>query len=268
MFSGALLVLFVMLVLPTPARAESTLRLQLPDTLEPIGATTFDGTGHAIGQSRFEIDTQPDGLRTMQVTMGIDDGASMVSQATLAPVASGLGGAAGDPAVALQLIEERSIATSADGQNFPLLVVDHTAGRVSCYPDGDATRPGKHIDIPDEDRLVNVPMQLFFLPLARGEINSLRFQIAACGDGPVLHRMLAERHTPIERDGRRIVEVEYGPDLGKAVAWLAGDLLPSFSFWFDASNGTYLGHRMPIHRKGPEVTLVRQGLTPPEIGID
>ena len=200
--------------------------------------------------------------------MDIEGGGSTVSHATLAPIASQLGATVGDGRVALQLIEERSLSTNAAGENFPLLIVDHAAKRVSCYPEGDATRPGRHLDLPDGDRLVNVPMQLLFLPLARGEIDFLRFEIATCGDGPAVHHMLAERGVPIERDGRRIVEIEYGPDVGKAVAWLAGGLLPSFSFWFDAHDGTYLGHRMPIHRKGPEVTLVRQGLTPPEIGID
>jgi hypothetical protein len=80
--------------------------------------------------------------------------------------------------------------------------------------------------------------------------------------------MIAVRGSTLEREGRRIVEVEYGPDFGATVAWLASRLLPSFSFWFDADDGSYLGHRMPLHRKGPEVTLVRQGLTPAEIGAD
>ena len=94
------------------------------------------------------------------------------------------------------------------------------------------------------------------------------FQIAACEDGPTLYDMIAVRGDTRTKRGRRVIEVEYGPDFGKAVAWLAARLLPSFSFWFDADSGAYLGHRMPLHRKGPEITLVRQGLTPPELGIE
>ena len=77
-----------------------------------------------------------------------------------------------------------------------------------------------------------------------------------------------QRRPLLKRDGRRILEIRYGPDLGKTVAWFASRLLPSFSFWFDADDGSYLGHRMPLHRKGPEITLVRQGLTPSQIGAE
>ena len=39
--------------------------------------------------------------------------------------------------------------------------------------------------------------------------------------------------------------------------------IPQLSFWFDANgNGTYLAHRMPLFTKGPEVTIVRDGIEP------
>ena len=79
--------------------------------------------------------------------------------------------------------------------------------------------------------------------------------------------MIAVRGPTREREGRRVIEIEYGPDFGRTIAFLASRLLPSFSFWFDAADGTYLGHRMPLYREGPNVTLVRQGLTPDAIGI-
>ena len=110
-------------------------------------------------------------------------------------------------------------------------------------------------------------MQLLFQPLVRGEVEDLRFQIVLCSDGPQLQDMIAVRGPRFERDGREIVEIRYGPDLGKTVAFFASRLLPSFSFWFDAKDGAYLGHRMPLHRKGPEVVLVRSGLTPKDLGV-
>jgi hypothetical protein len=260
-------------------RAESSVTLVSPGALQAFGATTFDTEGEAVGRSRFEVEPADQGVQTMRVVMSIEGGGSNLSQATLAPVAAAaaVGGRLGSSAleaaqtgspVTLRLIEERSQSRSAEGETFPLLVIDHERRRVSCYPAGEPESAGSHKDIPEQDRVVNVPMQLFFLPLVRGEVDDVHFQIATCHDGPVLYDMIAVRGPTFERDGRRVIEVEYGPDFGATVAWFASRLLPSFSFWFDAEDGSYLGHRMPLHRKGPEVTLVRQGLTPAAIGAD
>lgn len=261
-------VLGALLFAPTTAVAESSLFLEMGAGLERIGATTFDQAGQAIGRSDFEAWTEDDGSRLMRVTMRTDAGGQNVSQALLAPVAGGLAGAPGTAAETLRVVEERSHSTTADGKTLPLLVIDHRAGRVSCYDAGNTESQGRHVAIEGDDRVVNVPMQLLFLPLARGEVDAVRFQIAACEDGPTLYDMIAVRGGTRTKRGRRVIEVEYRPDFGKAVAWLAARLLPSFSFWFDADSGAYLGHRMPLHRKGPEITLVRQGLTPPELGIE
>lgn len=254
------------------ASAESGVLLQATDPSQVIRAVTFDEEGQPVGESSFELEERADGSKRMRVHMDVEGGGQNVSEAIFAPATSGVAGTRG-PGPTMRLLEERSQATSADGKTFPLLVIDHEAKRVSCYPadqGGAQETPGaaKHVEIPQDDRVVNVPMQLLFLPLVRGEIDSLRFQIATCKDGPVLYSMIAVRGNTLERDGRRIIEIEYGPDLGATVAWFASRLLPSFSFWFDEKNGTYLGHRMPLHREGPEITLVRQGLTPNEIGID
>ncbi|MCR9096327.1 MAG: hypothetical protein NXI30_19040 [bacterium] len=252
---------------PTSALGESSLALRAGHSLEAIGATTFDERGRAIGHSSFEAWKEDDGSHRMKVTMGTDAGGRNVSQAVLAPVAGGLAGAPPTDGLTLRVVEERSQSTTAEGRILPLLVIDHRAGRVSCYDEGESESGGRHVDIEGDDRVVNVPMQLLFDPLVRGDIDAVHFQIAACNDGPVLHDMIAVRGKTRNQLGRKVVEIEYGPDFGKTVAWLASRLLPSFSFWFDADTGAYLGHRMPLHRKGPEITLVRQGLTLPEIGI-
>lgn len=269
---------------PATLFAESSLLLQSPRELAAIDATTFDKRGHSIGESSFEISTEDTGNLHMTVTLAVKRGGISRSEAILAPVAGALfvgtpGGVRDEtpatPSLAaprtFRLLEERSQATRADGVRLDLLVIDHAAGHITCYPrDGDPNQV-KQIDLPVPDRVANVPMQLLFLPLVSGEIDSLGFQIAVCGAGPVLYEMMAVRgpkHQHNGHNGHDVIEIRYGPDLGNVVSWLASRLLPRLSMWFDANSGDYLGHRMPLYRKGPEVLLLRQGLTPLDIGID
>ncbi len=247
-----------------PAGAESLIRLPRLDETPSLAATTFDRSGRAVGQSSFRVETLAAGSKRLQIEMAVDAGGQNVSEATLAPAPAGdAGGAEG-----MRLVEERSQSTRADGVRLDLLVIDHERGRASCIPDRGGAEAARHVDLPDPDRVVNVPMQLLFQPLVRGEVEEVRFQIVLCGDGPQLQDMIAVRGPRFERDGRDVVEIRYGPDLGATVAFFASRLLPSFSFWFDAKDGAYLGHRMPLHRKGPEVVLVRSGLTPRDLGVE
>jgi hypothetical protein len=126
---------------------------------------------------------------------------------------------------------------------------------------------GEHIDLPDDDRVVNVPLQLLFQPLARGEVENVRFQLVLCRSGPVVQDMVAVRGPRSRQHDRNVIEIRFGPDFGDAIAWFASRLLPRFSFWFDERGGHYLGHRMPLHRKGPRILLVRNGLLPPDLGL-
>lgn len=263
-------------ILPAPVAAESSAVLESLGDLEGVEATTFYTEGHAVGTSSFQVATEETGVRRMTVTMAIEGGGRNVSEAMLVPITNTITARqnAGQtvrpvgPRQSFRLLEQRAQATRADGVAFELLVIDHEKGRVSCYPpDGDLTN-GRHIDLPEDDRVVNVTMPLLFLPLVTGEVDSVRFQVALCRNGPVLHKMIAVRGPKSHHDGRDVIEIRYGPDVGKAVAWFASRLLPKFSFWFDARDGTYLGHRMPLHRKGPDVVLVRRGLSPLDIGAD
>jgi hypothetical protein len=71
----------------------------------------------------------------------------------------------------------------------------------------------------------------------------------------------------IEGEGGRIVEVRYGPDLGKIMSWVASRLLPKLSVWFDANaDGSYVGHRIPIYADGPDILVIREGIPPEAIG--
>ena len=52
----------------------------------------------------------------------------------------------------------------------------------------------------------------------------------------------------------------YEPDLG-FVSTLAGDWLPKLSFWFDPrATNPWVGHRVPLYSKGPEVLVIRDGV--------
>ncbi|HEB90918.1 MAG TPA: hypothetical protein ENI85_15195 [Deltaproteobacteria bacterium] len=257
------------------ASAASGILLESPGELEDVLATTFDDAGHPVGSSSFRVEILEDGIRHMRVEMAVDGGGLNVSEALLevvendAPSAREASPAPGETVAPrhFRVLEEQSQATRADGVRLPFLVIDHRKGRVSCYPpDRDRTR-GRHVEIGSEDRIVNVPMQLLFQPLVSGEVDHLRFRIATCKKGPVLYRIVAVRGPAGEYGGHRFVEIRYGPDLGNTVAWLASRLLPRFSFWFDRDSGRYLGHRMPLHRKGPEVLLIREGLRPGDLGL-
>ena len=261
---------------PTPVAAESSAVLESLGDLEGVEATTFDKKGNAVGTSSFQVVTEETGVRRMTVTMEIEGGGRNVSEAMLVPIPDTTAETQSadqtvrpvGPRQSFRLLEQRAQATRADGFAFERLVIDHLKGRVSCYPpDGDLTN-GRHIDLPEDDRVVNVTMPLLFLPLVTGEVDSVRFQVALCREGPVVHKMIAVRGPRSHHNGRDVIEIRYGPDVGRAVAWFASRLLPKFSFWFDASDGAYLGHRMPLHRKGPDVVLVRQGLSPLDIGAD
>jgi hypothetical protein len=254
-------------LIPEPLAAESMFVFEISDGLETIQATTFDKKGRAIGSSSFEVETDEAGIRRMIVTMAVEGGGRNVSEALFAPTAN-QAVLQNVPTPRLRLLEERAQATRADGVSLDLLIIDHVRGRVSCYPPNGDLTIGQHVDLPENDRVVNVPMALLFQPLVAGEIEKLRFQIALCRDGPVLYKLIAVRRPISHIAGREVVEIRYGPNLGKAVTWFASRLLPRYSFWFDARDGSYLGHRMPLHRDGPKILLLRKGLTPSDIGFD
>jgi hypothetical protein len=259
---------------PSGAAAESRVLLESRGDLQPLGATTFDDHGRAIGASSFDVVTEEGGVQRIKVRMAVEGGGRNVSEAVLAPIVGAIGGHGGVEQIratparhTYRLLEQRSQATRADGVRLDLLVIDHRAGRISCYPADAGPAAGHHLAIPEDDRVVNVPMQLLFEPLVMGETDAVHFQIALCREEPVLHDMIAVRGPRARHAGREVVEVRYGPDLGATMSWLASRLLPKLSFWFDGRDGSYLGHRMPLHTRGPDVFLVRRGLTPPALGL-
>ena len=83
---------------------------------------------------------------------GFEAGARTVASARLAPV---------DGGHALQLVSQESRSYLEDGSPIGVLRIDHHAGVASCLlPDGDEEAVVE-IPLPEVDRVVNVPMNLF-----------------------------------------------------------------------------------------------------------
>lgn len=264
---------------PLPAAGKSSLRLPGAE-LGALEATTFDEQGRPVGRSSFAVVSSGPGRITMTIEISVEGGGVNRSEAVLEeapspprPASEAVARTTGE----LRLVEQRSRAIRADGEALDLLVIDHERGRASCHADSDGPlrdggplengENGRYLELPEDERVVNVPLQLLFRPLAERRVESLRFQIALCRGAPVLHEMIAVRGPSQQRDGRRIVEIRYGPDLGRTLSWLASRLLPRLSFWLDEETGAYLAHRMPLHTGGPEVLLMRGGLEPADLGL-
>ena len=250
------------------AAADSSLLLESRLDFTPIRATTFDEDGRAVGESFLKTKLLEAGVYHIQIDLKFAGGGSNHSEAILVEVPNPQDGEGlGVETPRLRLTEQRAQAIRKDGVKLDLLVIDHLKGRASCYPSNPEDPVGRHVDLPSDDRIVNVPLQLLFGPLARGDVDELEFQIASCRKKPVIHEIRAVAGPRSRHRGRNIIEIRYGPDLGRALSFLASRLLPRFSVWLDADDATYIGHRMPLYRKGPEVLVLREGIRPPDLEV-
>lgn len=260
-----LVMLLALVSAPRDTQAKSSLLLPYPPTVGDVPATTFDESGQKVGSSDFSLEARDDGTWLMQVTMRIAGGAENHVRAEFEHVENGPGG---EPH--LRLLTEQSQSFAPDGSPMTLLHIDHTAGVASCTPPGGDQSDKTELALPEDDRVANVPMNLLFLPIARGEVDHIRFQLFVCrGEkGPKLWDFVALKGgAPVRSGDRVIIEVRYGPDLGNVLSWVASQVMPRLSFWFDTNqNGAYVAHRMPIYSKGPEVLMIRNDVAPPALG--
>jgi hypothetical protein len=247
----------------TPAAAKSSLLLPFPTELGPVPAVTFDTHGKPIGRSDFSLEPDGDGRYQLQVTMRITRGAQSRVRAEFEVVEPKSGSER-----RLRTLVEESQSFHADGSPMTLLRIDHTTGVASCIPPLGSGAETRTLKLPAEDRVANVPMHLLFLPLVRGEVSRIHFQLFVCRGGPKIHEFVALRGgPPVESGDRTIQEVRYGPDLGTVVSWVASRVLPKLSFWFDTRHGDeYIAHQMPIYSKGPEILMIRDGVDPHALG--
>ena len=243
---------FAALVTST-AHAESALRMAYPENLGVIPASTYDSQQKRVGDAHIVIDKLDDDSIRIFSESGITDGARTIATAVLAPVQSG------GP---LRPVLQQSRSFDPQGVPLPVLSVDHRAGTASCSkPNGDGMKVAS-LPLPSSDRVANVPLTLLFLPLVRGETEKLRFQLFLCEIGPRFVDFVATvPPVDVDASGRRVIEVTYGPDFGLLVSLAARHLTPKLSFWFDpAAPHRWMGHRLPLYSKGPEVFVVREGV--------
>lgn len=236
------------------ARAESALRLELPERFGEIPAATYDGRQERVGAAHLAMERLDGGRVRILSESGIQEGARTVATAELVPESGGHW---------LRPVLEESRTFDPDGTPRGLLRIDHREGVGSCIPrrgDGEV----RTLDLPDPDRIANVPMNLFFLPLVRGKAERLDFQLFLCRGGPRVLDFHATRARPTARDASEgIVEIRFGPELGPVLSLLAPSFLPRLSFWFDrAAPYRWLAYRIPLYSDGPEVLVVRDGIPP------
>jgi hypothetical protein len=245
------------------AAAESGLVLPLPERFEEIAATTYDqDTGEALGGGFIRFERHEGGTVRMEGASGIDGGARTRVAAELAVLPGESG---------LRLLRQESRSVDVTGQPMGVLEIDHVAGEGRCTgPPRNGTAPEtKTIDLPEDDRLVNVPLNLLFQPIVRGERDEMRFQILLCGGGPRIVTAVArvaDSSAP-GPDGSRLVRIQYELSLPKMLSRIVARWLPNLSFWFDPDDaGAWIGHEMPLYSKGPTVLVVRRGFTPALLG--
>lgn len=232
------------------SRADSGLRLPYPDFFGQIPAATYDDSRERVGRANLRIVRTDGGNVQIFSESGIEDGAHTIAFAELAPV---------DPGRALQLVTQESRSFDAAGVPLGIMRIDHRNRVATCSGMKGADSTATEVALPKHDRVANVPLNLLFLPLVRGDSDTLSFQIFLCRGGPRFMDFEARVASPNGTDGG-LVEVRYGPDFGFFSA-IAGGLIPKLSVWFDPrSPFSWAAHRIPLYSKGPEVFVIREGV--------
>jgi len=247
---------------PARTAAESALELTAPQSFGRVSADTYDEQGRRVGSAAVRVETLPDGHVELEVRSGIDGAEQTVLHAKLARI---------EGEERYRPVFQSSRSFDASGKTLGLLSVDHARSEVTCDPPiGGASGPQK-IALPPGDRVANVPLDLLFLPLARGEAQRVSFQFVLCRGGPRVYDAVAEvaKVTNAGVGGREhVVEVRYRIDFGPLLTQLVAPFLPTLSVWLDAARpDPWLGHRVPLFSKGPTVVVMRTGFDPALLGV-
>jgi hypothetical protein len=233
-----------------PVRADSDLSISLPDRFGSIPASTFDASGQRVGEGQMLIEQLDAGRVRVLHQSGIEGGARTVATALLEPTPGGTG---------LRPVLQESRSFDPSGNALGVLSIDHRSALATCRkPDGTEV---SRLTLPEDDRVANVPLELLFLPLVRGEQETISFQILLCRDGARFMDFEARRvETDTPGDP---VEVRYEPNLGLIPAALVRAWLPRLSVWYDrAKPHRWLAARLPLYAKGPEVMVIRSDVSP------
>lgn len=212
-----------------------------------------------MGGAQLRVERLPGGNVLMEVLSGIDGSAQFAGTAELAPIGSN---------GTMRLVRETTQAIDQAKNPLGVTTIDHAAGYAQCgRPEGSGEEPAR-IDLPVDDRVVAVPLNLLFQPLVRGEAEVVAFQVLLCRvRGARIVSAQARVADATGEQGERLLEVRYRLDLGPILTSLAAPFMPQLSFWFDErSPGAWVGHRMPLFSRGPTVFVVRSGFSPGLLG--
>ncbi len=237
------------------AQAESELILPMPTEFGAIPALTFDLDGKKGGMATLSIDRIGENRALVRGAAALESGGRTRFQAELA-ILEGESG--------LQLLQQESQSHNQQGESMGLLHVDHVKGIGTCTPPPRSERQPVVVKLAERDRVANVGLSLLFQPLAAGSVEKVLFQILLCRDDPQVldfEAIIVARSAP-EAD-RQLVKILYQPDFGPLLSWIAQAVVPDLFFWFDVTkHPVYLAHEMPLFASGPEVRIVREGVTP------
>jgi hypothetical protein len=194
-----------------------------------------------------------DGRVELEARSGID-GSARSTVSALMELAEG--------GQALRILSQRSESFDTSGASLGVLSIDHGARIASCAAPPDSGAPATTLELPVEDHVVNVPLNLLFQRLVTGETEEISFQVLLCRFGARLFDAHARRASPAAGQNG-LVEVRYELDLGPLLSPMAAPFLPTLSFWFDRDEpGAWVAHRMPLFSQGPTVFVVRSGVSP------
>jgi hypothetical protein len=244
-----------------PAIAESALLLPLPEAFGAIDGGTFDATGHRVGQAQMSVVKRSDGRIELLARSGIEGSARTQASALMEPAQDG---------GALRLLSQRSESFDESGASLGVLSIDHARRTAHCAAPPGSGDADAELELPALDQVVNVPLNLLFQQLVRGETEEVAFQFLLCRFGARLVDARAELASAGEAS-QGLVEVRTQLDLGPLLSSVAAPFLPTLSFWFDRAHpGAWVAHRMPLFSKGPTVLVVRSGVSParlmPDVG--
>jgi hypothetical protein len=240
------------------ARAESALTLPSPDLLGDVAAFTYDEEGERVGDASIAFESLGEDRFLLRGISGIDGSARADVRAEFVRSDDGSG---------LRLLHQQTEAHDENGRSLGVMTIDHRDRLAVCgVPEGSEKQP-VNVELPPEDRVVNVPLNLLFQPLVTGEAEEIDFQVLLCRVGA----RLVDARARVAENGAspesRLVEVRYSLDFGPILSRLAAPFMPRLSFWFDGSSpGDWVGHRMPLFSKGPTVLVVRSGFSPSVFG--
>ena len=236
------------------ARAESSLEIAVPASFGVMDAVALDTSGKRVGSARLEIEKLDNGEVRVFSHVALDGGAQTTAQAILAPINGGRN---------LRILRQESRSIDPDYNSLGVLSIDHS-GRVATCSGTDKDRESvRALDLPESDRVVNVPYNLLFSPLVDGSAETMDFQIFVCRPRPYLvsFRAGVERREPTSASEPGLVEISFEPQ-GGLISFIARRFAPELVFWFEPKRANpWIAHRFPLYSSGPDVVVVREGVS-------